>query len=430
VVQPLTKRPRVLDHLVSAGTLAESWVQDALQRCSESGSCVLDLLLEAQILNEVELAKALGTVFKLPLVNLTRARVTKQALRRSNGEFCRRHQVLPFAIDANSGELLVAVSDPEQKTALESLRFRNNQNIKPYISPRKQLHDAIEFYYFSGQVEGVSEVKKTSPVSKPELAAEGIAFELEQAGSDHARENSTPSISWDKRPMQDSLPSLNRPGGATLSSTTARLDSMQSRVPPEPQTSPTIPLGDISVSEVDPFFRGPASDDPSFKQQQSAQGDSDWFTDADLDPGKKVLFPRAETDATLRPLTQPSANRPTPAPTTRSVITRMPDPAVRATQRPATDPAVRVPHRPTDPTARTTPGSKELPQLNPFAVSATEAPQEDLLQRVHRLEESLTRLESALRYEMSISQLLAELLVQRGLITSEELREKLQNRPK
>ncbi|MCA9564454.1 MAG: hypothetical protein KC561_13250, partial [Myxococcales bacterium] len=141
---------RLLEHLVQQGLMGEAELRSASALRADESASMVRLLLEANLIREVDLARGLGSYFRYPLVNLSRVRVSKQALERATGEFCQRHQVLPFGIDT-TGELLVAIADPTQVTAIDALRFRNGQNVRPYVATVSQLRSAIEFYYFGRQ---------------------------------------------------------------------------------------------------------------------------------------------------------------------------------------------------------------------------------------------------------------------------------------
>ena len=151
------KYGRLLDHLLQSGLVTEAHVRSAQVHKTDEQSDLVEVMLEHGLISEIDLARGIASFFRFPLVNLTRIRVTKRALQAATGEFCRRHQVLPFGVDPNGGELLVAVSDPSQVSVTDALRFRNNQKIKAYVAPRTQLREAIEFYYFG---EGAASLRK------------------------------------------------------------------------------------------------------------------------------------------------------------------------------------------------------------------------------------------------------------------------------
>ena len=76
-----------------------------------------------------------------------------------------------------------------------------------------------------------------------------------------------------------------------------------------------------------------------------------------------------------------------------------------------------------------TDSSTHLGPLNPFSQGTDSAVTPSAVrQEIERLREAVRRLEQALRYEMSVSQALAEVLVENGLISSEQLKTRLRRR--
>ena len=291
---------RLLDHLVQNGLLSEVELRSAVARQKEIGGELVDVLLEARLIGEVDLARGLASFFRFPLVNLGRIRVTKQALQRANGEFCRSQQILPFGLDKSTGDLLVALSDPGQVGAIDALRFKNGQNVKPYVAPRSQLRDAIEFYYYGSGATGSHAAVKTPS---------GRIVEPRNAPGSSPKFNSPESV--------PSLHAAEIPG-----------------------------LGLAPLAE-EQFFQNGSSDSNS-------------------------------------------------------------------------SPRISAQHR--DPAQ----GYNRLGQLNPIApVNEPSGVINDLATQVKRLKVTVSRLENALRTEIQVSQALAEILVENGLISAEHLKGRL-----
>lgn len=139
---------KLLDHLLKSGVCSSSTLQRAVSIQRSRGGEVLDLLLEQGGVDESALARALGSFYNWKVVDLARVQPRREALDRANGEFCRRHLVLPFAVDRASGDLLVAVADPARAhRALRGFQAQTGQKIRPFVAPRMLLGDAIEHHY-------------------------------------------------------------------------------------------------------------------------------------------------------------------------------------------------------------------------------------------------------------------------------------------
>jgi hypothetical protein len=326
---------RLLQHLVQLGLVGANDVRAASERQKEIGGDVLEALLEGGMLHEQELAGALASFYRVPQVNLTRVRVTKQALRQANAEFCRQHQVLPFALEHQTGELLVALGNPSQVSAIDALRFRHAQNVRVYIAPRSQLREAIEFYYFSdhGESRPTTGPPRTGPAQRPLTSP--------RAGSG----------------LMGSPSSSAGASGAGDSG-----------------------LGDAAA------FRSPVS--------------RDYYSAPDEAAMLRGLGPGTEELGSVSPVPSPSGEL--FGSEHRGSSGRLPSPEQRS-----------------DPTV------SGLGELNPYRVGGPAEPTGDLASRVERLVATVEQLEKALRYELSVSQALAEILVENGLISSEQLKSRL-----
>lgn len=320
---------RVLQHLVQTGLVGEGVVRQALAHQREVGGEVLDALIEVSGLDEDALAHSLAAFHSLPLVNLTRVRVSKQALRRATGDFARRHQILPFGIDSATADLLVAISDPTQVAAVDALRFRSGQNVRTYVAPRSQLFEAIEFYYYGG-------VGADAPLSTPpQTTTTTTRQQVLHAPSETARRE---------------VPAATDSGGI------ADLDK-----------------------QLEDYLVSPITDDSASR----AHGPGTEELSGVSDGGPALESPRVESGRGS------------------AILRERPSGRQRAT------------------------GQGVLGPLNPFAQRADAASAEEAQKRIAKLEETLQKLEQALHYEMAVSQALAEILVENGLISSDQLKSRL-----
>lgn len=145
---------KLLDHLLKNNVCTSSALQRALSAQRTRGGDVMDLLIEQGGVDEDALARALGSFYNWKVVDLSRVEPRRDALDRANGEFCRRHLVLPFTVDRTSGDLLVAVVDPARAhRALRAFQTQTGQRIRPYVAARQLLLDAVERHYGTGAAE-------------------------------------------------------------------------------------------------------------------------------------------------------------------------------------------------------------------------------------------------------------------------------------
>jgi hypothetical protein len=328
---------RLLQHLVQLGLVAESDARVAVEREKErGGGDLLDAVLGQGLVHEQELAGALASFYRIPQVNLTRVRVTKQALREATGEFCRQHQVLPFAVDHQTSELLVAVADPAQVAAVDALRFRRGQSVRTYVAQRSQLREAIEFYYFTEHTD-------SRPLTGP------------------------PRSGLTQRPQ-----------------TSPRVSSAVTR---RPTTGSRVASGDAPSGSLGDFRRAVSVEHYA--------------------PPDEALLVRGYGPGT-EDLGSPS---PLPAEPSGHLFDRE-----RSGESSGSAFLAEL---------RAESGGSGLGTLNPFSSGEATGPGSDPATRAERLTATVERLEKALRFEMSVSQALAEVLVENGLISAEQLKSRL-----
>ena len=136
---------KLLDHLLHSGIIDATQLQSAMAKQRLSGADVLEILLLNRMVSEVDLARGLGSFYKYKVVDIAQVVPKADALERAEAEFCRRHQLLPFAIDRNTGDLLVAIADPSKAVgALDAFQAKTGLNIRPYVAPRFALGAAID----------------------------------------------------------------------------------------------------------------------------------------------------------------------------------------------------------------------------------------------------------------------------------------------
>jgi len=146
---------KLLDHLIKSGAVDARHVRAAIAQHRQSGDDVLKLLRYRNAISDVDLARALGAFFKCKVVDINRVKPKRDALQIATADFCLRHEVLPFSIDRQTGELLVAVSNPERaEAALDTLQRDANRRIRTYIAPLQGLLKSIRQAYPSAAKSG------------------------------------------------------------------------------------------------------------------------------------------------------------------------------------------------------------------------------------------------------------------------------------
>ncbi|PJB38355.1 MAG: hypothetical protein CO108_19110 [Deltaproteobacteria bacterium CG_4_9_14_3_um_filter_63_12] len=135
---------KLLDHLVRLRLVDVTTLRAVVAKQKETGGDLVDLLLKGGAINEVDLARGFGSLFKYKVVDINRVKPKAEALALVATDVCQTHLLLPFSLDRPSGDLLVAISDPFAAMAvLDSLQAKIGRAIRPYVAPRNALREAI-----------------------------------------------------------------------------------------------------------------------------------------------------------------------------------------------------------------------------------------------------------------------------------------------
>lgn len=107
-------------------------------------SAVRDLVARG-VITELQFAKARAQQANLPFVELLDFAVDPLAVALVNAATCRRHEVLPIAIDA--GRLVLAMVDPGNVFAIDDVREASRMRVAPVVAERVDLLNAITRYH-------------------------------------------------------------------------------------------------------------------------------------------------------------------------------------------------------------------------------------------------------------------------------------------
>jgi type IV pilus assembly protein PilB len=140
----------VKDNLISGADL-----ETALERQKSSKGSLGRILSEMGIVNEWEIAAALGKHLNVPFITLSQYEIDPEIVRSIPRDIARKYRIVP--VDRMGDVLTVALSDPSNIYVLDELRLLTKCQIVPVISFETDINEAIEQYYNdehnSGQLE-------------------------------------------------------------------------------------------------------------------------------------------------------------------------------------------------------------------------------------------------------------------------------------
>lgn len=148
----------VLQLITEKEIVASDVIESARAHAAESSdggdldSAVIDYLVETHVLTRMQIAKVLAEEFGMEVVDLSDVRVSTEALALVPVELARRYKVFPLEGDDNEVEL--AVSDPLDMDAIDSISHVIHRSIVSRVAPLEDIEKAIHQYYDGAHMEG------------------------------------------------------------------------------------------------------------------------------------------------------------------------------------------------------------------------------------------------------------------------------------
>ena len=141
-------RKRLGEILVEAGVLDESKIQAALQYQKKMGGPLGRALIDLKAISEEMLVVALSKQLNFPTVDLDKVEVPPGVLEFVPALDAQRLGIIPLKLE---GKFLdIAMTNPTDIDAIDSLRTRIKLNLRPYIAGPKAIERALLRLYKVG----------------------------------------------------------------------------------------------------------------------------------------------------------------------------------------------------------------------------------------------------------------------------------------
>ena len=140
--------------LCQAGMITETDLIKALEEQKKTGKKIGETLIDMRVTTDFDIAKTLASQFGIQYVSLDSVPVEPDAVALIPEALARKYIVLPIHFDRKY--LTVAMNDPLDYESIKDIGFRSGLEIKPVMSTRKEILDAIEQHYkLDSSVEGI-----------------------------------------------------------------------------------------------------------------------------------------------------------------------------------------------------------------------------------------------------------------------------------
>jgi len=132
--------------LIDQGTITEGQLQEALEEQQRSqGKRLGEVLVDLGHVDAEEVNGALAEQMGIQRVDLAETEIDRDVIDKVPRDMANLYRVLP--VDMQDGSIRVAVADPTNFNAVDSLSMFLGCDIVPVLVQRQQLKDALERYY-------------------------------------------------------------------------------------------------------------------------------------------------------------------------------------------------------------------------------------------------------------------------------------------
>jgi type IV pilus assembly protein PilB len=131
--------------LTDVGLVSRADLAQAKEQAQVTGKSVVQILLEAGRLTEMDITKALASQFGLEVMDLNGYRIAPEVLAVLSRDQARQWKVLPIFKRGN--QLTVAIANPLDMEAVDKLGETLSLSIQPVVSCLSDIEAALDRYY-------------------------------------------------------------------------------------------------------------------------------------------------------------------------------------------------------------------------------------------------------------------------------------------
>ncbi|MBT7951467.1 MAG: Flp pilus assembly complex ATPase component TadA [Gammaproteobacteria bacterium] len=131
--------------LVESGLISTETLTEALELSKAQGKRVGQVLLEMQVADDVQIAKAISDQLSIPFIKLAELEIDNDVISLVPQELVKHYIVIPMS--KNQGSITIIMSNPLDFQAIDDLRFATQMRIETAIAPEQEIIAAIDKYY-------------------------------------------------------------------------------------------------------------------------------------------------------------------------------------------------------------------------------------------------------------------------------------------
>lgn len=177
-----TARRHLGEILFKAGLVDKQALIDAIRAGKSGGKRLGQVLLEKGLIDEETLTKAVAKQFGLRYINLDTTSISPETIKLIPEDLIKKHSILPIGVD--NGRLKLAITDPMDLEAMDTVRFRTNKELDFYVASPSKVKSFIADTLEKTGTEESDRLRHSIDATAAELAESGheIQAEILKAG--------------------------------------------------------------------------------------------------------------------------------------------------------------------------------------------------------------------------------------------------------
>ncbi len=135
------------DILVSQGALDEARAEEVKLAEIQTGKSQEEILISKKLVKESDLTKAKALMYNVPYIDLSSIPVSPEALALIPQEVAQRLKVFPVSIDRVNRQIIVAMTDPLDMSAIEFVEQKTGLFVKPHAANPSEIETLVSTGY-------------------------------------------------------------------------------------------------------------------------------------------------------------------------------------------------------------------------------------------------------------------------------------------
>jgi general secretion pathway protein E/type IV pilus assembly protein PilB len=176
-----TKDDYLVDFLVDMGVVANEDLAPIRAEVDATGEGIVDSLLARKLITPADVTRAKAAQFGAEVVNLSEMRLSDEVIAAIPRHVAKRYKVIP--VYRNEGSITVALSDPADLDAIDSLHHLLNQEIQVQVATEEEIDNAIERYYGGNKEDSVGKMIQDITEGEVDIGHISASGSLEDDGA-------------------------------------------------------------------------------------------------------------------------------------------------------------------------------------------------------------------------------------------------------